>query len=98
MDRFCQVQRVGIERVVLCQFAVVLIQATRIDIFKRARYSLVQSDPAWRNDLVVERLSKEGMAEAIHDGRANSGAQPFGYSTRQAGIAHPSQHTIAPLD
>ena len=56
MDRFCQVQRVGIERVVLCQFAGVLIQATRVDIFKRARDSLVQKPEDLRGARVATEL------------------------------------------
>ena len=58
----------------LRQLGGVLFQSPCMDLFQRASDLLMESDAARRDHLVIQRLPKERVAEAIHDRRADDGA------------------------
>jgi hypothetical protein len=55
------------------QLGGVLVDPTRIDFFKCTRHLLMESDAAWGDDLVIQRLTKECVAEAVRNRRADGG-------------------------
>jgi hypothetical protein len=58
---------------VFCKFGGMLVEPTRIDVFKCTRDLLMESDPAKGDNLVVQRLPKKCVAKAIRSRRADSG-------------------------
>jgi hypothetical protein len=57
---------VGVRRecVVFGELSGVVIQSTRVDLFKHTSNLLMEPDPARHHDLVIQRLPKERVAEA----------------------------------